>query len=157
MAAYMRAGKLNKNFDNVIGIGATCSLTKEGERDGRKHYAYIAVQTGTQTDTFNYELLPGTREAQETLVANFILNELARACGIRDDLIRQDEGIAEESAEYLTALGWENDLIHGRAKSHTVAVNAVAASNLMLCGSFNPVHDQHIAMAKVAAKRKAAV
>ena len=54
MAAYHRAVNLAGTTENIIGIGCTCSLMKDHEREGREHHAYIAVQTKDITE--NYDL-----------------------------------------------------------------------------------------------------
>lgn len=80
MASFQRAINLTtiKDVETLIGIGVTCSLAKDGERQGRTHRAYVAVQTYNMTR--NYDIpFDGSlsRVDEEEIVSQVILGALA--------------------------------------------------------------------------------
>lgn len=87
MAAYQKAIKFTgiENAKQVVGIGVSCSLAKDNERENREHHAFIAVQTYSWTKTFNLNNLKYDRVKEEELVAVFIIAVLAFESGLQDE------------------------------------------------------------------------
>lgn len=146
MASYQRAIKLCKGKKpDLVGIGVTCSLMKDEERAGREHHAFIAVQTETTTYSYTYnteDLKKGRRDAQESFVAQKIIEALADACGVQKMPAPIRGDIVEGAAE-------EQKVVNGEAKFMTFnLVGAEYTSEPMtdryiFPGSFNPWHEGH--------------
>lgn len=143
MAAYQRAAALCPGAN--VGIGATCSLMKNGERDGRQHSAFIALQTADMTATYHltHEKLQvvqrnTTREWQEAYVAAEILRVLARGCNV----------LEHPAIETDVVTPTIQDLVMGPTAS-LPALKLPIPGKVVFPGSFNPWHDGHenIAMA----------
>lgn len=143
MAAYQRALKLAslEKATNLVGIGGTCSLVKQNERQGRRHAAYIAAQTHDRTVTYTFDMTPGedfpvTREDEETYVAHQILNILAEACGVMPDLPFEKTVIQGAESHFRLLTGQA----HYSCRDKT--------NHIIFPGSFNPIHDRHLEMAE---------
>jgi len=65
------------NYGN-LGVGVTCKLGYEGEREGRKHFAFIAISTEKETLTteLDNDFFTGDRFADEILLSNAIIEAI---------------------------------------------------------------------------------
>lgn len=148
MAAWQRGLRLNDTSDPVIGIGATCSLAKENEREGREHRIWIARQSSDKCVTLGFNVL-ANRETEETIVADAILNEVAIGCGL------WSEGFNGSLGRH-----WQHYKIPANIAEVFMGVANTSIGNsypsgprkLIFPGSFNPFHDGHINMAESARK-----
>ena len=144
MAAWQRGMRLNETADPVIGIGATCSLAKDNEREGREHRVWIARQSNDKCVTLGFNVL-ANRETEETIVADAILNEVAIGCNLWTEALSEGRTwqtyiVPKSVAEVF--MGFANTSIGNSYPS--------GPRKLIFPGSFNPFHDGHIHMAKVA-------
>ena len=143
MAAFQRAVNLTNTHYNMIGIGASSSLAKDGERVGREHHAYIAVQTANQTSTYILSLHNNgySRENEEHLTSNAIIKALGHACQVED--------YSPES--FTTADETIADVVLGFKKVFTIETGYIPVfesnNRIIFPGAFNPLHQQHAAMA----------
>ncbi len=141
MAAYIKAGKLTK--ERVVGLGATCSLAKTDEREGRKHVVYLAYQTRDTTCTFRTEL-HSTRELEEAEVSQLIIDFLSDAVAGTSNI---------EPTEKVVANTDLVDLVHGENRLwYYPKPYDYTQPRCMFPGSFNPLHDGHKEMAEIAKK-----
>jgi hypothetical protein len=154
--AYQRANELHRPTDDpwdaVVGIGATCSLVKAGEREGRKHNIWIATQSADVTVTTNIELCPGrTREEEEKIAADLILNDLAYACGV----VATSKSLPIEPVMAFMYRGTPEQvkLMSGYMSVLSIPSGISRDNRLIFPGSFNPFHAAHIEMAKIAAQK----
>ena len=171
MAAYHRAVLLTGTTENIIGLGCSCSLMKDHEREGREHHAYIAVQTKDSTENYDlndfikkwndFEAI--TRNKQETEVSNCILFALAKACGIDSlQLLGEKIGISlsnHSRIKYTFIKGAEEQIrvISGKSNAECINKNGEyipfdiipEQRRILFPGSFRPFHPGH---ARVAAK-----
>ena len=156
MAAWLRAKELAGEEDAanadvptpLLGVGVTCSLTKDNEREGRQHHAYVAIQD--DDGTYNYEVdltdKVRTRNEQESLVARCIIQGLATTCGVKvTGITNFANGVS---------YGMSRDYIEV-AKGHLdVAPEYVDRwDRVIFSGSFNPMHEQHEQIAAYVAKK----
>jgi nicotinic acid mononucleotide adenylyltransferase len=157
MAAFQKAIKYEglENAKNLIGIGATCSLAKENERAGREHHAYIAIQTHEYTTTYEIELNSNSRTEEENIVSASVIRYLSEAC--LDYLFVPPEELnivpnAKTSCVFAPIKQFE--LLTGQIKcvSHKINKTEIElpekSDRVIFCGSFNPLHEQHINIAK---------
>ena len=155
MAAFQLGVNRIGNHENMIGVGCSASLVKDIEREGREHHAYIAIQTADETTSYTV-VLHGhglCREEEETITAEAIIKALAAACKVK-----QDEW--DDPVEVLNVIGKFRpegkavsspslkDVVLGKEKVLTVIGSLDQPKNrIIFPGAFNPIHEQHIAMA----------
>jgi nicotinic acid mononucleotide adenylyltransferase/nicotinamide mononucleotide (NMN) deamidase PncC len=138
----------------AIGFGVSCSLATESERKGRKHKIYIAAQTDYSTDVIEVILNQRrTRVQEEALVSNLILQLLAHKSDIEtfpgrpliDDreVFTHDVAIVSPRVDNLSKnknIFYVNDLNKFKNDKRIVIYS----------GSWNPLHEGHLAVAKLA-------
>ncbi len=152
MKAYHDAMKYSDG--PVIGVGATSSLGKiEPERAGREHKIFIAIQTREYTKTIAVYLTgPRTREEEERINENLILNAIAEACGVNYRLL--DNLNCDEQLD-VRQTGPAPEVIqvaHREIPTLSFSGHTHDDVNLMLPASFNPLHATHLRMAEIAAE-----
>lgn len=151
--AWQNCIEATKTGPMAIGVGVTCSLTKNGsERPGRKHVAYITFHSEQTTKTVNLDLSNGkqTREEQEIYVANVILDELNYWYGVDDfDSLPR---VGDRSWDVSSAIGL--NVYGGKEKYLKMCLKygAVETKKLIYPGSFNPFHAGHAKVAEVASE-----
>lgn len=185
MVAYQRALGLSKANEfagqEIIGIGATCKLKAENEREGRKHEIHVAIQADCKTGVSSLELTADrTREEEEKIAALLIFNVLARHCGVYEidlsDVIETGEGKNEEVIEkYEFVSRPVGDLLKQRkiSQDNNYETLSMARINLkepeafeepgepgepekirlVFPGSFDPCHRNHVLMARLASEK----
>ena len=180
MAAYQRALRLKKGdillfntteraivpekaecpLFSLAGVACTASLTSDRPKRGA-HRLHAALQTESLTRVDSLELTKGlrSRREEEQLAAAVVLNLIAAACGLDERLelnLTPPEQIV--SAQATAPLAWQN-LLAGRIASADAQGNepppaaARASRRAIFAGAFNPLHDGHRRMARVAAER----
>jgi hypothetical protein len=140
-----------------VGVGATAALVTDRPRQG-EHRCHIAVATDAGTDVHSMVFAKGRRDraAEEDLVARAIVLCLAEACGISapppSALLDAGERYTKESV----AGGDPIDLLVAGGIDRLTAwpdgqlVVSAPAPSAVLPGSFNPLHDGHLLLARVA-------
>jgi hypothetical protein len=169
MAAYQRALQLaseeSEAPDHVatpndfacIGLGCTASLTSDRPKRG-DHRIHIAYQTHDTTAEFSLVLLKGQRSRieEENITTIAILNALSDACGglgiiepsaLNDEPLRERRAAADEARQ---------ELLHGQRRQvqiGRVPIIATGARRALFPGAFNPLHEGHREMARIARQR----
>ena len=155
--ARERAAKLAPTGAQLVGLGATAGLVTDRPRQG-EHRCHIAVATGAGTDHCTIVLAKGRRDrpAEEDLVAWAIVLWLARACGIAAPSPR---GLLDADDRYTEAVVQTGDPIEQLLAGGLTRVTAwpdgqivptAPAPSVVLPGSFNPLHEGHLLLARVA-------
>lgn len=129
----------------AIGIGLTCSLATQNEREGREHKVYIAVHTEASTEVVCRIFRQGmTRDEEEEFCRDAIFNRLAFIlCGPNIPYL----GYSERAEYYCT------DHLYKCEYTRLTDINKIPDQTLVIVpGSFNPYHDGHKAMAEYAEK-----
>jgi hypothetical protein len=141
-----------------VGIGATSALGKiETEREGREHKIYVAVQNREKTITYTLFLTePRSREEEEKINEGLILSALAAGCNIDCPInvkelsetlnIKTDEGDLLE----LILCNEHPAVVYNRG--YVVPVKGNDHVDLLFPASFNPLHDAHLGLAKIASE-----
>jgi hypothetical protein len=141
----------------LIGIGCTASLASDRPKRG-DHRVHVAYQTCDTTAEFSLILAKGsrTRGEEEAVAAKVILNAISDACGGVGHLelaARGDERLEERRA---TADLGQQELLHGGRRQVVVGRTPILAAGTrraIFPGAFNPLHEGHRAMARLAAER----
>ena len=75
--SYRKCVELTKDKVHAIGVGVTCCLATENEREGREHKIFVSTYSHKRSNSTFLILKQGrTREAEENLASSFILDEL---------------------------------------------------------------------------------
>jgi len=155
MVAFRRAWQYEASA-NVAGIGCTASLATDRPKLG-PHRAHLALQTPSLTAFWSLELHKGdrSRAEEEALVNRILLNVVAEACGISDQLTL-DLLPGEEVASSRTTgrEGWRALLL---GEAETVQEGKILprgrdSGRAIFPGEFNPLHVGHRRMAAIAAE-----
>jgi Cytidylyltransferase-like len=145
---------------DLVGLGATAALVSDRPRRG-EHRFHIALATSAGITHCTCVLAKGRRDraAEEDLVSRAIVMWLARACGVAAPSPRSLIDADEHYAEAVVALGAALDTIDQLLAGEHDRVTVQPDGQMMLSapqpfvlfpGSFNPMHDGHISLARVA-------
>jgi hypothetical protein len=156
-SARARAAKLVAAGTDLVGLGATAALVSDRPRKG-EHRFHIAFAGSAGIAHCTGVMAKGRRDraAEEDLVARAIVLWLARACGVAapspGSLLEADEHFAEtivasaDSIDQLLAGG----LDRVTAQPDGQLILAAPPPLVLMPGSFNPVHEGHVSLARVA-------
>ena len=155
MAAWQRGRRYGTPATNAVGIACTASLATTREKRG-EHRAVVAVQTLTATTVSSLLLTKGrrTRAEEERVAAAFLLDALesggaeATPSGALDPLLGDGESVVVESTR--AEPGW-SEVLAGTSPRARIGP-ATSAREAIFPGSFDPLHDGHRAMARIAAR-----
>jgi hypothetical protein len=166
-SARARAAKLVPAGIDLVGLGATAALVSDRPRRGehRFHIAFANAAGPNFTGAHcTCVLAKGRRDraAEEDLVSHAIVLWLARACGVAAPSPRSLIDADEHYAETVVAAGAAPspvDTIHrllaGEFDRVTVQPDgqmmlSAPRSGVLFPGSFNPLHEGHVLLARVA-------
>ena len=156
-SARARAAKLVAAGTDLVGLGATAALVSDRPRKG-EHRFHIAFASSAGIAHCTGVMAKGRRDraAEEDLVSRAIVLWLARACGVAApsprSLLEADEHFAEtivatvDSIDQLLA----GDLDRVTAQPDGQLILAAPRPLVLMPGSFNPVHDGHVLLARIA-------
>ncbi|HTW70493.1 MAG TPA: hypothetical protein VME47_11435 [Acetobacteraceae bacterium] len=155
--ARERAARLVPAGSDVVGLGATAALVSDRPRKG-EHRFHIAFANAAGIAHCTCVLAKGRRDraAEEDLVSHAIILWLAAACGIAApsprSLLHAEESYEETS---VTAADAVDRLLAGEHDRVTVQPDgqmllAAPRPSVLLPGSFNPVHEGHVSLARIA-------
>ena len=156
-AARARAALLVPAGSDLVGVGATAALVSDRPRRG-EHRFHIACATAAGVAHCTAVLAKGRRDraGEEDLVSDAIVLFLAQACGVAAPsprvLLDPDEHYAEMAVVGANGI---DRLLAGETDRVTILPDgqtmlSVPGSFVLLPGSFNPVHEGHLLMARVA-------
>ena len=156
-SARARAAKLVPAGSDLVGLGATAALVSDRPRKG-EHRFHIACANSTGIAHCTGVMAKGRRDraAEEDLVSRAIVLWLARACGVAApsprSLLEADEHFAETVVATVDTI---DQLLAGEVDRVTAQpdgqlILSAPRPAVLLPGSFNPVHDGHVSLARVA-------
>ncbi|MBE2223489.1 MAG: hypothetical protein IAF02_18255 [Anaerolineae bacterium] len=155
--AYTRARWLLAADSPVLGIACTATIATDRPKRG-EHRAHIALWQPEQLICHRLLLEKGTRDraGEEDVISRQIINMLADACGLAASL-----PLSLAAADSLTEIRYEfgkpvQALLRGELSYFSIEDNGrLHTTNhlpqLLLSGSFNPLHAGHLEMAQTAA------
>jgi nicotinic acid mononucleotide adenylyltransferase len=154
--ARSRAAKLMPAGTDVVGLGATAALVSDRPRRG-EHRFHIAIAASAGVTRCTGVLAKGRRDraAEEDLVSRAIVLFLAQGCGVAAPSPGSVMDADEDFAEAVVVLDPIDQLLAGEVDRITVQPDGQMTLSaptplLVLPGSFNPVHDGHVSLARVA-------
>jgi len=156
-SARTRAARLAPADANLIGLGATAALVSDRPRRG-EHRFHIAFANAAGVVHCTGVLAKGRRDraAEEDLVSHASVLWLAHACGVAAPSPRSLLDADEQFAETVAAAGDPIDRLfaaeHDRVTVQPDGQMMLSAprSGVLLPGSFNPVHEGHVSLARIA-------
>ena len=156
-SARARAARLVPAGTDLVGLGATAALVSDRPRRG-EHRFHIAFANSAGIAHCTGVMAKGRRDraAEEDLVSRAIVLWLARACGIAAPSPRSLLDADEHFAETVVATADTIDqLLAGELDRVTVQPDGQMMLSapqplVLLPGSFNPVHEGHVLLARVA-------
>lgn len=156
-SAAARAVKLVASGSIIVGLGATAALVSDRPRKG-EHRFHVAFAHALGAGHCTCTLAKGRRDraAEEDMVARVIILWLARGCGVSAPSPRSLLDPDEQFEEAITAaVDSVDQLLTGRVDRVTAQPDgqlALAAPRppMLMPGSFNPIHDGHVMLARVA-------
>ena len=149
---------------DLVGLGATAALVSDRPRRG-EHRFHIAFANSAGPNSTGAHctgvMAKGRRDraAEEDLVSRAIVLWLARACGIAApsprSLLDADEHYAETVVAAGAAVDTIDQLLAGELDRVTVQPDgqmmlSAPQPSVLFPGSFNPMHDGHVLLARVA-------
>lgn len=154
--AYTRARWLEPASPRVVGLACTGAIASDRPKKG-EHRAHIAVWQPEQVVTYNLRLAKGARDraGEEALVSRVLINALAAAGQVGQqlplDLLTEDELTVETVAFAPLAEQLQRGEINywGLHADGSIRGQDVPP-RVILSGSFNPLHEGHLGMARVA-------
>ena len=152
-----RAARLMPAGTDPVGLGATAALVSDRPRKG-EHRFHIAFANSARTAHCTGVMAKGRRDraAEEDLVSRAIVLWLASACGIAApsprSLLDADEQFAETVVATVDPI---DQLLAGELDRVTVQPDgqmmlSAPPPPVLLPGSFNPLHEGHVLLARVA-------
>jgi nicotinamide mononucleotide (NMN) deamidase PncC len=159
MFAYERAVRFASGTSNCCGLGCTAGLVSDRPKHG-PHRVHAALQSASITTCLSLELVKGERDRrrEEAIASSLVLNLLAEACGLKQRLtLKLLAGEEVEAARIQAPQPWQ-DLLAGRTalvagRAGCPSGGASGPRRVVLAGAFNPRHDGHNGMARLAGKR----
>ena len=156
-SARARAARLVPAGTDLVGLGATAALVSDRPRKG-EHRFHIAFANSAGIAHCTCVMAKGRRDraAEEDLVSRAIVLWLARACGIAApsprSLLDADEHYAETVVATVDTI---DQLLAGELDRVTVQPDGQMMLSapqpvVLFPGSFNPVHEGHVLLARVA-------
>jgi len=156
-SAQARAARLVPEAADPVGLGATAALVSDRPRRG-EHRFHIAVANAAGVTHCTGVMAKGRRDrgAEEDLVSRAIVLWLASGCGVAAPSPRSLLDADEQFAEAVVAsrdridelLAGEHDRVTVQPDGRMVL--SAPPPRLLFPGSFNPLHEGHLSLARIA-------
>ena len=158
-AAYARGCSLREDSGPIIGVGCTAAIATDRPKRG-DHRCHIAVWDGEIVTLQRLILIKGkrTRPEEELVVSQLVIRALADACEVETTFSpRLLNGEHLEFSRQEVGRPIER-LLNGQIDSLTVyGPDAMVADerlhSAIMSGSYNPLHDGHLKLARVAERQ----
>lgn len=156
--ALARARALARGSGSLVGLGLTASLVSDRPKRGA-HRAHLAAATERGLGLWSIELDKGARDrdGEEALVAAAAILALASTCAVDAPGLRTVLGAGDRLTEHPLLVSGDliRDLLAGRVERVTLLRDGSYVADgpvpeAVLSGSFNPLHNGHLELARVA-------
>ncbi|MEZ4868391.1 MAG: hypothetical protein R3C14_44090 [Caldilineaceae bacterium] len=154
--AFTRARQLVGAEQAVLGVACTAAIASDRPKRG-EHRAHIAIWDATTVTEFTLWLEKGrrSRQEEEALVGLVILNAIAQRCQLTEQL-----PVTLDAADRLTSAKIDfhtpaaalatGELHYFGIQADGTLYPAETQPPVILSGSFNPLHQGHLGMARAA-------
>lgn len=154
--AYTRARQLAGSENDLLGVACTATIATNRLKRG-EHRAYVAIWQEAALTEYFLLMEKGVRDraGEETLVSNLIINVISQACGLSLQLpllLGAGDQLTSRTIDFHAPA---QALVQG--KRHWFGIHADGQlypenerPQLILSGSFNPLHSGHLGMARAA-------
>ena len=160
MASWQRARRLDEAAGTApheaaaraVGAAITAGLRTTQPKRG-EHRAIVAVQSLVATRVVEVVLEKEirSRAEEETLAAALVLSEIAAACGVPDAAVEPPLRPGETlRREFVESPGAWRELFTGERAVVADGGAVPAAGGLIFPGAFDPLHEGHLLMARIA-------
>jgi hypothetical protein len=156
--AFTRARWLNPTETRVLGMACTATIITDRPKRGQ-HRAHIATWQPSRLICHQIQLNKGARDrsGEENVVSRILLNGLAQACGIPQQLpvpLTTGDTLRSEVADFKQLLNQlqQDEISYFGIYDNGRTVHDESPPKLLLSGAFNPLHDGHLEMARIAGK-----
>ncbi len=153
--AFTRARWLNPTKQRVIGLACTATIITDRPKRGQ-HRAHIATWQPSKLICHQIQLNKGARDrsGEEDVISRILLNGVAQACGIEQRLsvpLTPGDTFKTEITDFKLLLEQlrESEIAFFGIYDNGRTVRDESPPRLLLSGSFNPLHDGHLDMARV--------
>jgi hypothetical protein len=153
--AYLHACRLGDENHPRIGIACTATIATDREKAGA-HRVCVAVRDNRQSMTLDLTLTKGkrTRLAEESLIANIIIDAIASATGasrLPIQLLPREQLVSDlqETPDPVDLL-WSSQTPWVAVDTAGHRLAAPPVRGIIYSGSFNPLHFGHLALAAAA-------
>lgn len=154
--AFTRARWLNPGKHRVMGLACTATIITDRPKRG-EHRAHIATWQPSRLICHQIQLDKGARNraGEENVVSRILLNGLAQSCGIQQqitvpltsgDVLKVEITDFRQLIEQLQA----EEISYFGIYDNGRTVCDHSPPELLLSGAYNPLHDGHLEMARVA-------
>lgn len=154
--AFTRARWLGQPDERVMGLSCTATIITDRPKRGQ-HRAHIATWQNERVRAYNLTLCKGARDraGEEDVVSRVMLNALAQAFGLEERLdvpfVEGDNLEVEERDLTIAAAKLHRHDIHYFALTDEGEIQENGRTPLLILpGSFYPLHDGHLGLARVA-------
>lgn len=154
--AFTRARWLDSEASPTIGLACTATIITDRPKRG-EHRAHIATWQPSRMVSYSLYLDKGARdrEGEEDLVSRMLLNSLAKGCGIESQIPmpfcpKDILDIKEHNFAQMVRKLLRGEISHFSVSDHGETTAAVSPPPILLSGSFNPLHNGHLTLAKIA-------
>lgn len=154
--AWQRAARLAGEGREVIGVACTAALASDTPKRGA-HRCWVAAQSAHETRLAHLELKKGarSRKEEESVAADLVLDTLFAAAGLEAVSLPL---LADEAVELRVAMPpplirevWSGERSHvWSLAGGEIAGSLSVRPRGLIPGSFNPVHEGHRELQRVA-------
>ena len=157
--ALERAKHLKREGTAALGVSCTASIATNRPKRG-KHRCYISVadELAVSSYTLTFDKGARNREEEETLVSILVLKIIAEICNLTPpELSLSSKDVLEKhhsSGKTLLQLEQQEVKWLQFSSRGEVSTGQRLNNQLLLSGSFNPVHAGHLQLVKLVTERK---
>ena len=158
--ALKRAQYLKRDGTAAIGVSCTASIATNRPKRG-EHQCYISIADELAVSSYSLTLDKGarSRDEEETLVSILVLKAIAEVCNLTaPELELNNKDVLESyhsSGEALQRLEKKDVSWLRFNRRGEVSTGQTLEEQILLSGSFNPVHAGHLQLVDLVATRKA--
>lgn len=154
--ALSRGLSIRPEDKDVIGLACTATIATDRPKKG-KHQAFITTWSSEKLTSYSIELKKGARDrsGEESVVSRLLLNALANAAGININLplgLTDSDALLSQSLDFGMFAQQLNDkkipFFGVKESGYMYLTNSHVQA--VLAGTFNPLHEGHIHLAKTA-------